>query len=103
MQRAFDFLEFVEAQEPAIMEAESALFGFRNKMQSAKRTLVRLGVAILGVGALLYLVLAFPDERAGSSRREMPMSWVNLGLLILLLVPGRVDAQLRAATSSRDD
>ncbi len=32
-QRAFDFLEFIEAQEPAILEAESALFGFRNKMQ----------------------------------------------------------------------
>ncbi len=85
-QRALDFLEFIEAQEPAIMEAENALFGFRNKMQSAKRTLVRIGVAILGVGALLYLVLARPDDARRVVPREMPMSWVNLGLLILLLL-----------------
>ena len=86
VQRAFDFLEFVEAQEPAILEAESALFGFRNRMRSAKRTLIRLGVAILGVGAVLYLVLKFPDE----TRRAMPVEGsyeaVNVGLLVLLLV-----------------
>jgi hypothetical protein len=86
VQRAFDFLEFVEAQEPAILEAESALFGFRNKMQNAKRTLIRLGVAILGVGVVLYLVLKFPDE----TRRAMPVEGsyevVNIGLLVLLLV-----------------
>ncbi len=86
VQRAFDFLEFVEAQEPAIIEAESALFGFRNRMRSAKRTLVRLGVAILGIGALLYIVLAFPDDARRVVPREMPMSWVQLGLLILLLL-----------------
>ena len=86
VQRAFDFLEFIEAQEPAILEAESALFGFRNRMRNAKRTLIRIGVAILGVGALLYLVLARPDDARRVVPREMPMSWVNLGLLILLLV-----------------
>ena len=86
VQRAIDFLEFVEAQEPAILEAESALFGFRNRMRSAKRTLIRLGVAILGVGAVLYVVLKFPDE----TRRAMPIEGsydaVNIGLLVLLLV-----------------
>ena len=85
-QRALDFLEFVEAQEPAILEAESALFGFRNRMRNAKRTLIRLGVAILGVGAVLYLILKFPDE----TRRAMPVEGsyeaVNIGLLVLLLV-----------------
>jgi ubiquinone biosynthesis protein len=86
VQRAFDFLEFVEAQEPAILEAESALFGFRNKMRNAKRTLIRLGVAILGVGAVLYVVLAFPNETRRVVPREMPLSWVNLGLLIVLLL-----------------
>jgi predicted unusual protein kinase regulating ubiquinone biosynthesis (AarF/ABC1/UbiB family) len=85
VQRAFDFLEFVEAQEPAILEAESALFGVRNKMRNAKRTLIRIGVAILGVGAILYVVLAFPNETRQVVPREMPLSWVNLGLLIVLL------------------
>ena len=67
-----DFVEFLEAQEPAILEAESALFGFRNKMRNAKRTLIRLGVAILGIGAVLYIVLADPDDarRVRASRRS---------------------------------
>ncbi len=86
VQRALDFLEFVEAQEPAILEAESALFGFRDRMRNAKRTLVRIGVAIVGVGALLYVVLAFPNETRTVVPREMPLSWVNLGLVILLLL-----------------
>ena len=54
-------------------------------MRSAKRTLIRLGVAILGIGALLYVVLAFPDDARRAVPREMPMSWVHLGLLLLLL------------------
>jgi ubiquinone biosynthesis protein len=85
VQRAFDFLEFVEAQEPAIMEAENVLFGFRNKMRNAKRTLIRIGVAILGVGAVLYFVLAFPDEARRMTPREVPLTWVHLALLFLLL------------------
>ncbi len=86
VQRAFDFLEFVEAQEPAIIEAENALFGFRNRMQSAKRTLIRLGVAIVVVGGLLYMALAFQDETRKVIPREMPLTWVHLGLLTLLLL-----------------
>ncbi len=86
MQRSLDFLEFIEAQEPAILEAESALFGFRNRMRSAKRTLIRLGVAILGIGALLYIVLADPDDARRVVPREIPLLWVHLGLLILLLL-----------------
>ena len=55
-------------------------------MRNAKRTIVRLGVAVFGVGALLYVVLAFPDDARRVVPREMPMSWVHLGLLILLLL-----------------
>jgi hypothetical protein len=43
-------------------------------------------VAILGIGGLLYLVLAYPDNARQVVPREMPLSWVNLGLLILLLL-----------------
>ena len=68
VQRALDFVEFLEAQEPAILEAESSLFGFRNRMQSARRALVRLGGAALAIGALLYVVLAYPDD----TRRMLP-------------------------------
>ena len=37
------FVDFLEGQEPTILEAESLLFGFRRKMQNARRALVRLG------------------------------------------------------------
>ena len=55
-------------------------------MRSAKRTLIRLGVAILGIGALLYIVLADPDDARRVVPREIPLLWVHLGLLILLLL-----------------
>jgi predicted unusual protein kinase regulating ubiquinone biosynthesis (AarF/ABC1/UbiB family) len=86
VQRALDFVEFLEAQEPAILEAESALFGIRNRMRNARRTIVRFGVAVLGIGALLYLVLAYPDDTRRILPAEMPYQWVNLGLLIVLLI-----------------
>ena len=35
IQRALDFVDFLEGQEPMILEAEASLFGFRHKMQSA--------------------------------------------------------------------
>ena len=67
-------------------EAESALFGFRNRMRSAKRTLIRLGVAILGIGALLYVVLAFPDDaRRAVPRESARCRGSTSGLLLLLL------------------
>jgi ubiquinone biosynthesis protein len=86
LQRALDFLEFLEAQEPAILEAESTLFGFRRRMQSARRTIVRLGAAVLLVGAALYTVLAFPDDTRRVLPREMPYTWVNVGLLVILIL-----------------
>ena len=43
-------------------EAEALLFGFRRRMSSARRALVRIGTAVLAVGAVLYLVMAYPDD-----------------------------------------
>ena len=85
IQRALNFVDFLEAQEPAIIEAEALLFGFRRRMRSARRALVRIGVAVLTVGAVLYLVMAYPDD----TRRMLPAgvqyAWVQLGLLVLLI------------------
>ena len=39
IQRAIDFMEFLEAQEPAILVAERSLFGFQRRMQSARRSI----------------------------------------------------------------
>ena len=86
VQRALKFVEFIESQEPTIIEAETLLFGFRRRMQSARRGLVRLGGAVLGIGALLYLVMAFPDDTRRILPTGMNYSWVQLGLLLLLIL-----------------
>ena len=86
VKRALDFLEFLESQESTIVEATSSLLGFRNRIGNAKRTIVRLGGAVLLVGGALYLVLQFPDD----TKRAMPIEgsypFVNVGLLVLLLI-----------------
>src|SRR3954471_20571260 len=61
IQRAIQFLEFVEAQEPVITEATTMLFGYRNRIRRVKQRLIGFGTAVLVVGAVLYLVLVFPD------------------------------------------
>ena len=86
VQRALEFVEFLEGQEAFILEAQNSLFGFRRRIRSARRGLIRLGVAVLAVGALLYLVLAYPSETRTIIPREMPYSWVHVGLLVVLLV-----------------
>ena len=68
MRRALRFVEFIESQEPFLVEAQSTLLGFRRRMQAVRRGLVQLGVAVLVVGAVLYFVLREPDE----TRRMLP-------------------------------
>ena len=65
VQRALEFVEFLESQEAFLVEAQNSLFGFRRRIRSARQGLVRLGVAVLAVGALLYVVLAYPSETRG--------------------------------------
>jgi ubiquinone biosynthesis protein len=86
VQRALEFVEFLEAQEPVIIEAQSSLFGFRRRIHNARRRLVSLGVSVLAVGALLYLVLAYPDDTRRILPSGMPYTGVHLGLLLLLVV-----------------
>jgi predicted unusual protein kinase regulating ubiquinone biosynthesis (AarF/ABC1/UbiB family) len=86
IQRALEFVEFLEAQEPVIVEAQNSLFGFRRRIRNARRRLVSLGMSVLVAGGLLYLVLAFPDETRRVIPREMPYPLLHYGLLALLLV-----------------
>jgi predicted unusual protein kinase regulating ubiquinone biosynthesis (AarF/ABC1/UbiB family) len=86
IQRAVEFMEFLEAQQPVITEATSSLFGFRRRVRNARRRLISLGFSVLLVGGLLYVVLAFPTEVRASLPREMPYTWVQLGLLAILLI-----------------
>jgi hypothetical protein len=86
VQRALEFVEFLESQETFLIEAQGSLFGFRRRIRTARRRLVWLGASVLGIGALLYLVLAFPNETRSVMPREMPYTWVQLSLLAILLV-----------------
>ena len=87
IQRALNFVEFLEGQEPTIIEAEALLFGFRRKMQSA-RTGPRAArrQPSWRSARVLYLVMAFPDD----TRRMLPAgvqyTWVQVGLLGLLIL-----------------
>ena len=86
IQRALEFVEFLEAQEPVIIEAQSSLFGFRRRIRNARRRLVSLGVSVLVAGALLYFVLADPDDTRRILPRGMEYGWVHAGLVVVLLL-----------------
>jgi predicted unusual protein kinase regulating ubiquinone biosynthesis (AarF/ABC1/UbiB family) len=86
IQRAVEFLEFIEAQEPVITEATSMLFGYRNRIRRVKQRLIGFGTAVLVVGAVLYLVLVFPDDTRRMLPSGMDYTWVQLGLLAVLLI-----------------
>jgi ubiquinone biosynthesis protein len=86
MQRALEFVEFLESQEPVILEAEASLFGIRRRLRAVRQRLVSLGLSVLVVGAALYLLLVFPDEARTIVPREIDLSWMHVALLVLLLV-----------------
>ena len=84
--RAIEFVEFLEAQEPAITTAVDSLFGIRGRIRRARRRLISLGVAVLVVGLALYFVLAEPDETRRLLPAGTPYPMVHGGLVILLLL-----------------
>ena len=51
-----------------------------------KQRLIGFGTAVLVVGALLYLVLVFPDDTRRILPREVDYTWLQLGILAVLLV-----------------
>jgi ubiquinone biosynthesis protein len=84
--QALEFVDFLEAQRPFILSAEQSFFGFRRRMQTARRRLVSLGVSAILVGAALYFVLVNPDGTRRMLPREIDYTWVHLGLLAVLVV-----------------
>jgi len=86
VQRALEFVEFLEAQEPVIVEAQNSLFGFQRRIRNARRRLVSLGVAVLVVGGLLYFVLADPDTTKRIIPSDMPYPLLHYGLLTILII-----------------
>jgi ubiquinone biosynthesis protein len=86
MQRALDFLEFVEGQEAVLTEVTGSLIGYRNRIRRVTRRIISIGGAVLVVGAVLYLVLVFPDDTRRVLPKEMDYTWFQLGILALLLL-----------------
>ena len=86
VQRALEFVEFLESQEGFIVEAQSSLFGFRRRLRNVRRRLVSLGAAILVVGATLYFVLADPDDTKKIIPSDLPYPLLHYGLLTILVI-----------------
>jgi predicted unusual protein kinase regulating ubiquinone biosynthesis (AarF/ABC1/UbiB family) len=86
MQRAMEFLEFLEAQQQVITAGTSSLFGVRRRVREAWHRLIRLGVAALVTGVALYAVVADPSGTQRLLPPEVPYTWVHGGLLLLFVV-----------------
>jgi ubiquinone biosynthesis protein len=86
--RALEFVEFLEAQEPAITTAVESLFGIRGRLRRARRRLISLGAGVLVVGAVLYFVMADPDgtRRLLPAGVSYPIVHASLTFLLLLLI-----------------
>ena len=86
VQRALELVEFAESMQPVILEATDTLFGFRRRLRNVRRRLVSLGIGVLVVGAVLYFVLAYPDDTRRIIPRDMPYPFLHYGLLAILIV-----------------
>jgi predicted unusual protein kinase regulating ubiquinone biosynthesis (AarF/ABC1/UbiB family) len=87
--RALEFVEFLEEQQPLLSTLTGFAQGVPSSLRALKRRAIALGVAVLVVGAGLYMVLADPTD----VRRVMPpqidfdlLHPILLGLLILLII-----------------
>ena len=86
LNRALEFVKFLEAQEPVIIEAQSSLFGFRRRIRNARRRLVTLGMAVLAVGASLSRPRLPGRHPAADPQRRCPTRGSISALLALLVV-----------------
>jgi hypothetical protein len=68
-----------------LTEVTGSLLGYRNRIRRVTRRIISIGGAVLVVGAVLYLVLVFPDDTRRVLPREMDYTWFQLGILALLV------------------
>ena len=86
MQRALEFVEFLEGQEPFITEAQARCSAIGTGFRRVKQRLIGFGTAVLVVGGLLYVVLVFREDTEKLLPSEVDYTWFQLGLLAVLLV-----------------
>jgi predicted unusual protein kinase regulating ubiquinone biosynthesis (AarF/ABC1/UbiB family) len=85
MKRTLDFLEFVEEQQPLLATLSGLAHGVTRSLTGLKRRAITLGVAVLAVGAALYVTLARPDVARQVTPREVPFDLVHPALLVILI------------------
>src|SRR4029079_12172173 len=85
-QRALEFVEFLEQQQPTIAATTTSLLGIQRRARNIGRRVVGLGLAALAVGALLYLVLAYRSNTEAMLPGWVPYPAVHYGLLALLIL-----------------
>ena len=83
LQRAMEFVEFIEAQQPVIAAASGTFLGVHGRLQAVGRRLMGLGAAALVVGVALYFVLSEPVATESALPREVPFPLVRGALLAL--------------------
>jgi len=84
--RAIEFVEFLEEMQPLIGSLANTYFGFQHTLQTLRRRAIGIGVAILLIGGLLYFTLADPDTARTYSPSIVPFEFVHLILLGVLLL-----------------
>jgi predicted unusual protein kinase regulating ubiquinone biosynthesis (AarF/ABC1/UbiB family) len=84
--RAIEFVEFLEEQQPLIASLAGTYFGFQRQIESIRRRAISLGIMVVLVGAGLYFVLADPDNARRVMPDIIPFEFVHLILLGVLLL-----------------
>jgi predicted unusual protein kinase regulating ubiquinone biosynthesis (AarF/ABC1/UbiB family) len=85
--RAIEFVEYLEELQPLIVSVASTYFGFQNTLQTLRRRAIGIGVAIVLCGGLLYFILADPGTARTFAPNWVPFEnihFILLGLLVLL-------------------
>ena len=84
--RAVEFVEFFEVQQPLLASLTGSYWTARRSLQVLRRWAIRLGLAVLAVGAMLYFVLVDPHDARSILPAAIPFEWVHPALLIILIL-----------------
>jgi predicted unusual protein kinase regulating ubiquinone biosynthesis (AarF/ABC1/UbiB family) len=84
--RAVEFVEFLEGQQPLIASLAGYYFGVQRSLQTLKRRAIGIGVGILLIGGLLYFTLADPKTAESYTPSVIPFENVHLILLVILIL-----------------
>jgi ubiquinone biosynthesis protein len=86
IRRALEFVEFLEAQQPMLTRLIGGVSGVEHRLQTLRRRVIALGTGVLAVGAVLYFVLADPQDARRVAPPVIPFEWIHVVLLVILIV-----------------